>query len=205
MPQKLFDKDGNEVETLTPEEVKALQEAAAAVEQLKKDIKELEEGANPNWREMRKKEKDLEAAVADWKAKAEAAGHKSEPTGVSKEDAERIADERAENALLRDHRNTVLSRFGDKREVVEKAFEKLAAGEKLDRAKIEEIATQAARATGVERQVSDTSRSVASRGTSAPDFGNGEEKKKDFADTEEGKATRDAMGLSPEPKKEGAK
>ncbi len=143
----------------------------------------------------------LEAERDDWKAKAEAAGHKPEPTGVSKAEAEQIADDRARSALLNEHNESVLARYGDKRDVVENRFNKLAAGEKLDRAKIEELAKEAAMAAGVSRSVSDASRSVASHGTSAPDFGDGKAKQEGFADTDAGKQTRDAMGLTPDPKK----
>lgn len=200
MPRKLFDDQGNEVEVPTEDEIKALNDSATRVADLEKSVKELEEGAHPDWREVRKTKRALEEERDQWKKAAEVAGHKTEPTGVSREDAERIADERAKVALLTNHKESVLRRFGDKREVVEKAFNKLAAGEELSYDKIEEIAGTAARAVGASRDISDTSRSVSSRGTQAPDFGDGKPKDDNFADSEAGKATRDVMGLTPDPK-----
>lgn len=201
MPQKLFDAEGKEVEVPTAEELASLTAAATKVSALEASIKDLEEGANPNWKEIRAAKKSLEAERDDWKAKAEAAGHKVEPGGISKTEMERIADERASAALLNEHKNNILSRFGDKREVVESRFNKLSAGEVLTREKIEEIVTESARAVGVVRDISHESRSVSSRGTVAPDFGDGRPKEEGYATSEAGIATRVAMGLTPEPKK----
>lgn len=202
MPKKIKDESGNEIEVLDQSDVEAAVAAAkkAVQDQFEVEKKQLEQDVNPNWKAAREKIALYESQMKDKDEKLAAAGVKAEQKTLSAEDVVKIAREESGKAYSDRYKEEVLGSFGDKRAVVEKYFDKLSAGETLDRASIESIAKDAARLAGATQQRDNDMAARSAGGGSMPNFptGNGTS----FTETEEGKATAAAMGLPIEaPKK----
>jgi hypothetical protein len=195
-PQKFKDESGAEVEAYTQAEL----DAAKAESEAK--VKALEEEINPNWREARHKMSEQERLLAEKDRKLAELGHKEPVMGLSAEDAAKIAVEKADEVYLGRYRERILSRFGDKKDAIKAYFDKLAAGEKLDEAKIDQYVNDAARAVGVRSEPDRDVMAQYGRGGASPIFPTAPVEGQDgFAATQQGKATAAAMGLIIEPPK----
>lgn len=191
MPRKLLDTDGNEIEVPTQEEIDALSASASKVGDLEKQLAELSQDINPNWRKARELQANLERERDEWKAKAESAGVKSEPQILSADQISEIARKESKGVTLEDYKQGLLERFGDKKDVVEKYFNKLSAGEELTKEAVRNYIKDSARAVGIDREPNPELRArYASSGTE-PIFET--DKKEDFTETPEGQALSNAM------------
>jgi hypothetical protein len=193
MPKTIKDESGADVEVYEKTEYEA---ASAKVKELEEKTKQLEQETNPNWREARQKMSILEKERDEWKEKASKAGVKDDRV-LDATEIERIAEAKTQQTLLTSYKNQMLSKYGDKREAVEAYFNKLASGEKLDEAKIEQFVGDAARAVGVGVRQRDTG-AMFGRGGSAPEFPgspNNPLPEDGFGASTQGKSTAAAMGL----------
>lgn len=188
MPKKIKDESGTEIEVFESSEVEAIKAEA------ERKQKELEQELNPNWREARKKIEDLERSNKEKDDKLAKAGVQSESTGVNKEEVARIASEQAEATYLERYRERVLNQFGDKKETVQKVFDKLAYGEKLSEDAIDRLAADAARTVGISREPDRDLAARNVRGGARPEFEPTSEDE-GFGATAKGKATAAVMGL----------
>lgn len=197
MPRKIRDESGQEIEVFDQSDVEAAAEAAKKEAQAIFDTKqkELEQELNPNWKAAREKMAVLEREKQDYAEKLAKAGIKSEQPVTSPEEIARIASEAASKTYIDRYKDEVLGAFGDKRAVVEKYFEKLSAGEALDRSKIDEIAKASAGLAGVTQSRDNHLAAISAGGGSMPNFPSGNNGN-DFATSPEGKATAEALGLS---------
>jgi hypothetical protein len=201
MPRKIQGEDGKEIEVFEASELEAAKaEAQKKAAEAEAKVKELEQELNPNWREARQKMKDLEEDASKWRKEAERLGAKPESKNISQEEIDRLAEGKAREVFLSEHKEEVLARFGDKRDIVENRFNKLAQGETLSKAKINELVQEAARAVGINRMPDPEINAIAAGGGAAPQFQQGTSQ--DFADTPQGEATAAAMGLVIAPPKQ---
>lgn len=196
MPRKLFDEDGSPIEVPTEDEIKAIETAKADIEAKMKD---LEAESNPNWKAARDKMKELESRNEEYASKLKEAGVKLESASLSREDIERIAQDKAQSMFLeRSVESALKGTFGEKYESAKRLFDKLTHGETLDEAKVGKTIKHVAGALGFDDPKDAIHRAVASVG-SAPIF---EPKTESYAETAEGKGLAQAMGISiEEPKK----
>lgn len=196
MPRVIKNEAGEDVEVFDK----------AEIEQRESKIKELESdlSVNPSnaaFKQLRKEREQLTKEKEDWMKKAQEAGVKVEtPPGISTEEISRIASESAEKTYMSRYKDRVLNQYGDRRETVEKYFEKLSAGENLTEDTIDRLVADAARAVGVNRSPNKDVSSQFGRQGSAPKFVP-EVQDEGFGTTTQGKATASAMGLMIEPPK----
>lgn len=200
-----YDSDGNAIEGLPDEaELKTLQEQAAAKEEadkkvadLDKKIKEYEsDPAYKNLGILRKKAEEAEKERDEWKKKLAEAIPKDEPKQFSEEELDKRMDERAERKFQEKIIERQLNTYGDKKEVVKKVFEKLSSGEQLTEDKITELMETAAKAAGLNPELSGA---ITFHGGGTPKF---DTEEKSHADTPEGQARASAMGLRVNPPKQ---
>jgi len=195
MPRTLLDEQGNKFEVPDETELSALQETAKKAAEYEAKLKEVEQEVNPNWRKTRETLKERESTIEKLQAELEKAGVKSsEQRAMSPEEYTTIAAQQARNVLLEQHKDNVLSQFGNQRSSVEEIYNSLAHGKQLDNQKIEELAGIAARAVGIEAPRAGIQRSFAGGGSSAPRFSEDVERT-NFADTDAGKAAAAAFGI----------
>jgi hypothetical protein len=156
MPEKIQLADGSEREVPTVEEIKSLQENAQKVEQertareaAEKKVKELEENADPNWKEARRglelKEKLMEQLKAQGKTIDEHGTITDlSPKGPSVEDMTKLAARAARDEVLNAHKESLLNRYSkEEREAVEFYFKKFSTGEDLSLEKIDKFIADA--------------------------------------------------------------
>ena len=194
MPRTIKNEDGTEAEVFDK----------AEIEEMQSKMKDLEQEANPNWRQVRQEMKEKDAQLKELNKRLADAGIKSDrpAPGLSAEEVERIAEQKAEAIAARRYESSRLASFGEKKDEVEAMYRKLSAGEKLDEAKIDELMGMAGRMVGMQPQADRQPYAPASpRQGSAPVFQQAQQDQ-GFGTTEAGKATAAAMGLMIEsPKK----
>lgn len=195
MPRELFDNAGKPIEVPDDAELQSLREAADKAKELEAQLEEARKDASPDWRSARQKMKELETEANEWKSKAEKAGVQVEPKPLPTDEIRRIASEEADQAYVNRYRERRLGEFGERKEAVSRIFDKLASGEKLNEAKIDEYMGIAARAAGFEDTGSQARRAMSFGGGSAPNFADAQ-RKSDFADTEKGKQLSGMLGLN---------
>jgi len=145
MPKKVTLDDGSEIEVLTDEEKKELQDNAAKAETLGKEIaglntqiKDLEEGSNPDWPSVRAKIKDKEKLEAAMKADGYSLGDdgkiiKAEGGDIKPGDIDKTATAAAQKVIYDNHKASKLAQFDDEtRAVIEKNYDLLAAGQTFE-------------------------------------------------------------------------
>lgn len=193
MPRTIKDASGNDVEVYDKSEVEA---QTKQLTELQERAKQLEQEVNPNWKNARERMSSLEKERDEWKSKAEKAGVQDSRTPDMTE-VERIAEAKAQAALLNSFKNQKLGKFGDKRAAVEAYFNKLAAGEELDEGKIDQYIGDAARAVGIGVPSRDTGAMYGREGMSPqfPGSPNNPLPEDGFGATDRGKGTAAAMGL----------
>lgn len=156
MPKKVILEDGMEIEVPSDEELKTLHEKAQKVEEAEKaktaaeaKIKELEEGVNPNWPDIRKQLADKKALEEQLKAqgkKIDADGKivDENPPAISVEDIAKTAGAAARKEIMNSHKEILLRQFSaDERKAIEFYFEKFSAGEELTIEKIDKFIADA--------------------------------------------------------------
>jgi hypothetical protein len=194
MPRTIKNEDGSEIEVFDK----------AEMEEMQAKIKDLEQESNPNWRQVRQEMKEKDAQLKELNKRLADAGIKpaAAPPGLSAEEVERIAEQKAEAIASRRYESSKLAAFGEKKDEVEAVYRKLSAGEKLDEAKIDELMGMAGRMVGMQpTEARPAFAPVATRQGGAPVFLQPQEDK-GFGTTDAGKATAAAMGLMIEiPKK----
>src|ERR1700741_5310853 len=164
MPKATLE-DGTQVDVPSQEELKALQDQAAAATTLQQKVdaerKEweaekarLEQEVNPNWKALRDKEKDWIAKEADYKKQLETFGGKPpEATPLTREEVEKISDGKARQVAIETHRDALLSKYSEEtRKVVKHYYDKLSAGEEMTLDKVNSIISAAENAAGVAPQ-----------------------------------------------------
>ena len=152
MPEKIVLQDGTEREVPTADEIKALNAQATATSQLQekaqtleKELKEAQEGQNPNWKEMRQKMAQLESVnkqlTEQGKTIAPDGKIVDQPKQVSLDEVTKIASEQAQSVLVTAEKDKLFSQNFSKEEteVAERLYQKLATGETLTPAKVAEI------------------------------------------------------------------
>lgn len=197
MPRTLFDDKGNPVEVPTDDELKSLQEAQTQLSDARSKLAEMEKtlgSSDPSIRGMRQRIKDLEKLTKS-AAEPDPAADPAQPPQpaqqqVTPEEIARIADRQYVNR----YRDRVLTKFGDKAETVRKFFDKFANGEELNEDLVDNYMEAAARAAGVINVPNPDQMVTSFRGQGAPQFPD-PTARKDFADTDQGKALAGAMGL----------
>lgn len=202
--RKLYAEDSTEVEVPDEAELKALQEKATKVEELEKKLKEAEEfnGAPADLRK-RLKELKAESEVAALKLK------KFEETGKTLDDKGQVIDFKptltaeeiearqisvAHKVMVDVEKQKIFTKIpAEKRELVEKYYNKLTHGEQVNISNLGEYIEAAYNAAGLNIQVDPIKRAIANINGKAPSF---ETKRDDFAESDTGKARAAAMGLS---------
>jgi hypothetical protein len=180
MPQTVFNADGEELEALTPDEVKELQEKAKKVAELEKEIELAKQEANPNWSAARKKMSAMEAALKEKGLEINDDGTLRTEIDVNEITAK--AESTAKSVLLNSRKSELLSKYDEtKRPVIEKYFEKLSSGEELNFENIGTFVRDAEKLAGVEP----VSGSQSINGK--PPVFNQENTQTDFSETDEGK------------------
>jgi len=174
--QTLYDSDGNEKIVPDDKEITSLKESQTKVdeltkakEQLEKDKKELEAGANPNWKEVRENKKRLEATIEDLKKQGKSIDDEGKiidaPQPVSQDDMTKTAQAVTNKTLVDNKLNEALSQLPeDKRKQVKDVFDKLIVGTELNLGNFSNYFEQASRANGVNRPVDPIRNAVNSQG-----------------------------------------
>lgn len=177
MPEKIILEDGSEREIPTAEEIAALQEKATAFESLSSEktklenqLKELEEGVNPNWREVRAKQKQLETVISNLKSQGKIVEEdgtiKDHQAPVAPEDVRGIAAEEAAKITVQNHVDSKLNKYdSETRALVNKYYKKLINGEKVDMSNVDEFLTSAEKAAGISSSVDPLSRFQSASGS----------------------------------------
>lgn len=186
MPIKLKNEEGEEIEVLSPEEQKALEEKASKVSEYEEKIKELEENVNPKWIEARTKIKNLEE---DNKRLVKLAGNPDEPKPRTESDIQ----EQVAKGILASKVNDLLDAFGDKRKDVEDVYRLLEKNAEIntieDAKKFIQIA---GRGVGLTQESIPV---MTSPGYIAPQFKDEVGEKPKFDETEKGKQLLKEFGL----------
>jgi len=205
MPRILFDEDGNEVEVPDEKELEGLKLAAKKNKERKKALKELEakikdyeaDDGKRNFRALRKKADALEKAL---KKLGKTVNDKGEIVDAKEKiDPDKLLEEAkkaARSELIQNKIDTALSKIQDEdqRKVVKHYFEKLSAGEELDLEKVDKYLGQAAKLATPEGDTSNSLKDILNSDGGTSRSGAGGEV--NFAETEEGKALADDLGLT---------
>lgn len=146
MPEKITLSDGTEREVPTQEEMTNFQNAHKELETLKpqfdslKETLELQEGesltdkiselkdsANPNWKEARTVIKNLKTALKEKDIEVDDSGNiLSKPQSLTREEAEKIAEETYQKTATAGKKAEILSKFQEaERKSIEAIFDKL--------------------------------------------------------------------------------
>jgi hypothetical protein len=156
MPQTLYKEDGSPVEVPTTEEIEAQTEQKLGETKAEYDnrIAEIEKDVNPNWREARKTMAEQETKIKALESQGKTINEKGEIVDLNRtltmQDVERISEEKAQAVALSQIKGTLLSKYdAETRPVVEKYFNKLTQGEKLDDSNISTFISDAERAAGL--------------------------------------------------------
>lgn len=220
MPITLYDESGDEVETLSPEEVEALKQPQTLVnellqefgaekpEDLKTKIKELKESENPNWREARQKISSLEKVISVLKSQGKTINDEGQIVEdnikFNKEEILAEAKAGARQELINEKIEDTLDAYGeDDKKVIMHYFSKLTAGESLTLKGVDKFISESVRAAGLSDSghkdaVKNSMNRIGGSG-SIPASGG-----KNYADSEAGKNLMSLMGIS-SPKKDDKK
>lgn len=219
MPITLYNEAGDEVETLSTEEIEALKQPQALVtellqelgaekpEDLKTVIKDLKQAENPNWREARQKINNLEKVISVLKTQGKTINDEGQIVednkGISKEDVIKEAQQTARQELINEKIDDTLGAYSEEdQKVIRHYYNKLSTGEEITLRNVDKLIAEAVRAAGInnteKNPVKDSLNRVGSSG-STPSSGN-----KNFADTEAGKNMMSMFGI-PSTKKEDKK
>lgn len=205
MTRILFDEDGNEIEVPDEKELEGLKLAAKKNKERKKALKELEEkikdyeadDGKRNFRALRKKADALEKAL---KKLGKTVDDKGEIVDIKgKIDPDKLLEEAkkaARSELIQNKIDTALSKIQDEdqRKVVKHYFEKLSAGEELDLEKVDKYLGQAAKLATPEGDTNNSLKDILNLDGGTSRSGGGGEV--NFAETEEGKALAEDLGLT---------
>ena len=170
----------------------------------KKEKEDLEAGVNPNWKEIRRKEKEKDAEInrlRELEKKGKTLDDKGEVVDykqtVTPQDVQKTAEEVALSATQKFYLNQQIKQHlknlpQDKQEAVKKVFDKLSAGEQLDEDKVDDYMEMARNSVGVQRKSTRTASNFAGAGSA---FRNEMKDDEDYADKPEGKEFISRMGL----------
>lgn len=220
MPITLYNEAGDEVETLSTEEIEALKQPQALVtellqelgadkpEDLKEKIKELKESEHPNFPQIRQQVKTLNKIIEQLKKEGKTFNTEGQiiedNKGISKDELVAEAQKTARQELINEKIEDTLEAYQeDERKVIMHYFNKISAGENLTLRSVDKFISDAVRAAGVGNSSNKDSvkQSINRIGSSASNPGGGE---KNFADSEAGKSLLGMMGI-PTIKKEDKK
>lgn len=205
MPRTLFDESGNEVETLEESEIEALKEASEKAAKLEEELK-LVEDKSAGVKSLREALKRKESLIADLQKKLEVKPEeevgkesKQEPAMFDEEKIRSMTRSEASRVLMETEISKRLSEFSDDdKGLVKKVFDKLTSGEELNMETVGVFLEQASRA--VFPQGDSRARGFShSAGGRPPHLDT--DKKKSFADTDEGKELAARMGFTIDNKK----
>ena len=199
MPQTLYKEDGSEVQVMTDEEIAASieQKVGETKQQYETRMKELEEDANPNWRDARQKMKDQ----ADKIAALEAQGKTIDVNGnvvdlqakVDPNELNKKIEETVSRSTFTIEKTRALAQFGEKSAVVGAYLDKLMTGESMTIDNLYKFIGDAAKLAEVESR------------PSTPYFSGlapkKEEQKNDFSETPVGQELSARMNLNKYEKK----
>lgn len=146
MPKSITDDQGVVHEVFTQEEVAEAQKLAdEKVAALEKEKVDLEQQVNPNWKKARTTIDTLKNSLKSAGKEVDDDGNLIEKTpNISVEEIDQRAEKKAQEVILNNYKNQVLSKYDtERRKVVELTFNKLAAGEELSTERIDEIVKQA--------------------------------------------------------------
>jgi superfamily II RNA helicase len=195
MPIKVKNEAGEELEVLSPEEQKQLEEKVAKIVEYEtkaieyeKKVKELEENVNPKWNEARAKMKQLEE---DNKRLAKLAGNPDEPKPRTESDIQ----EQVAKGILASKIDDALDRcYGDKRGEVEPIYRLLEKNADIktfeDAKKYIQIAGRGAGLTQENIPV------MSAPGSIAPEFKDTVGTKQKFDETDQGKQLLNEFGIN---------
>ena len=158
--EKILLADGTEREVPTAEEYKALQEKATQADTLQSDIlkkeeeiKTLQEGISPNWKEIRAKlaeGEQLKTQLASLNGGTPPAPGPA-PKTMSEEDVQKIATKTTQNTLVEKSVENRLSRLdSQKQEQVKEFYKSLTQGKDLNEQTAQNFLDAAFRAAGLE-------------------------------------------------------
>lgn len=203
MPRELTDSEGNKVEVPDEGELKSLNEKAQQAEELATKIKELEEGANPDWRKVRQEQKELEKKLKDAESARDVLKTEAAKQGVkfeedrkfSADDINKMAEEKANQVFLSRFRALQVSQFGERAKEVDALVGKLSAGEELTEAKLTENIQIAARALGLESNKPNANMHISGSSGYIPSPKELGDQKQKFNETPEGQRLAGALGI----------
>lgn len=200
MPRKLYDADNNEVEVLTDEEIQTQVSEASekAKEEGKKEAEEafateraeLEQAANPNWKEAREKMKKMGEALKAKGVKVTKDFEIEEDTQTPtpeevQQQAEEAAGAAARKELVGSHLKRVTSQLNDEqREVFDKYYKKLTTDEDVTLENVDQFVSEAARAAFPDAATNPLGSAISSPPGQPPTPKTGD--KENFADTTQG-------------------
>jgi len=202
MPEKIKLEDGSEREVLTDEEVKELQDKAKKSEEFTSKLDELEKENESlkqdptvsGFVELRKANTALKKALKESGKEIDDDGNvKEENITMTPEDFEKLAEKKANEALLKQHINNSLKNVDeDKRELITKNYEKVIAGEEVDLSNVDTFLGQATKISGVEVASNPLMGAIVGSQTREVGSDGGEKK---FSDTEAGTSLASSLNL----------
>ena len=188
----LYNSEGDPVEVPDDDEIQELKSKAESISKLEEELKELKNKPESiNWKAMREKENRL---VKQLKEKGVELDENGEPIvnvdpKFVESKAEEIANRKLVNVLVED----ALDEFGDARDTVFETFQAITQGKEVSRKNYREFLEKAARAEGV--LLENNSKNLARRVAFARPGGAPESSSESFADSAQGRALGEAMGL----------
>lgn len=203
--RKLILEDGSEIEVPTDEELTDLKTKAEKAATLEADLeklkKEAENKENPDWRLARRKlEKMEEQLKSQGKGVKEDGSIIDQPTHIDPQEilkqATEAATKTANEVALNRYRDELLGSFDEEtRKVVQHYYDKLSTGEELSFDKIRSLVNEASVLATPNHAPSSAVRH--GTGSGAPPRisfdANGQQSKKPYSETEEGRATAEEI------------
>jgi hypothetical protein len=196
MPEKYVDDQGNEVELHTPEEVAALQEKAAQADDLRAQIKALEDGS-PGIRNLREALSRKEERIKELESQTPIEAEKPKEKEVPQMDTEKYAEVAREQSLkvaIDVEVTRALSDYSpEDKALVKKYFGKLTHGEDVNLETIHSFIEEAKQVAFPNKPREEKRASFGGRSpASSPE-------KKGYGDTDAGKAFASQLGINIEP------
>lgn len=201
MPQKVLMEDGSEQEVFLSSEVEEFKTQASRVSTLETELAEAkkiaEEGGGAGIKNLRENFKKLKTVLNAQGIEVDEEGNVTKQDsgaskGLSQEEVQRIAQDEAQKLTVTSILNQQLKSFDkDTQEVIKKRFNQVTAGETVTPENITEHLMVAIRAAGVSPETTQPPQYGDISG-GAPIFKN-TEGKKNFSNTEDGKAAAAAL------------
>lgn len=204
MPRKIVLEDGSEIEVPTEEELTDLKSKADKASTLEADLekikKEAENKENPDWRLARRKLERMESQLKEQgKGVKEDGSIVDQPTHIDPQEilkqATEIASKTANDVALTRYKDELLGSFDEEtRKVVQHYFNKLSTGEELSFDKIRSLVNEASILAAPAQSSAHVRHGSGAGAPPRISFdANGQQSKKPYSETDEGRATAEEI------------